>query len=575
MGQRQRKQPALGRLHRDGRGPRTRAFGQALAHGGGALGEPRVLEHQAHRKVDVPVVRHAGRDLRGGERTATAGEEMGVARERLRIGGPEHFAPDRIDDALGLVEHGRFDLFLDRAAFDEHTALVDGIRIRAAIEPARAARAALQLAAGGLGHAARVEQQHGRQRFAEHLADRGAQRLDQHLRRHQLLHAARHLGRRADAFTVGPVGGEHRHAPLAHRIDLGLDDALDVLRIDVVAAHDDQVLDAARDVELAVADEAQVAGAQPAAARALDEGLGRFARLAPVASADARAVHPDFADATGLGHHRQRGGIDDLDHMRDRHRTATDQQRAAFARRAHAAGQAVGAEAARDHAGAAPAASHEQGRLGEAVAGVDRARIEARGGEALDEVELGVGAHRLGAGVGHAPAREVELRDLRVLHALQAEAEREVRPAAERGAVARDQLQPAHRALEEIARRGQHQWDAAVQRLHQAADEAHVVIQRRPRDELVVGPDAHADLDGMLVGHQVAVRHDDALGRRGRARGVLQKGNVVVGRLEGLPGVGECDIDRVDGNDLHIAELVAGRRHRGAQGRRREHAARL
>src|SRR5256885_13316276 len=91
----------------------------------------------------------------------------------------------------------------------------------------------------------------------------------------------------AYAFPAIDVHCKRGHAPLAHGFDLGLDHALDVLRVEVVPAHDDQVLDAARHMDLPAVHEAQVARAQPAPACMLDKGLLRLLRLAPVALADA------------------------------------------------------------------------------------------------------------------------------------------------------------------------------------------------------------------------------------------------------------------------------------------------
>jgi hypothetical protein len=49
----------------------------------------------------------------------------------------------------------------------------------------------------------------------------------------------------------------------AHHFHFTLDGLLDVLRIKVVTAHDQHVFQAPGDEQFAVADEAQIAGAQP------------------------------------------------------------------------------------------------------------------------------------------------------------------------------------------------------------------------------------------------------------------------------------------------------------------------
>jgi hypothetical protein len=124
--------------------------------------------------------------------------------------------------------------------------------------------------------------------------------------------------------------------------------------------------------------------------------------------------------------------------------------------------------------------------------------------------------------------------------------------------VARDQLQPAHGAFQKEARRGQHQRQAAVQRLQQAADQAHVVVQRCPGHEAVARADVHALLDGGLVGDEVAVADHHALGRRGGARGVLQEGDVVGSRRPGPPGVGIGQVHLVGGHGGNAGKARIG-----------------
>ena len=84
----------------------------------------------------------------------------------------------------------------------------------------------------------------------------------------------------------------------------GLHGLLDVLRIVVAAADDDHVLEPAGDEQLAVLDEAEVAGPQegPATAVASPAVGRRSARLsgaAPVAVGDRRAATQNLADVAG------------------------------------------------------------------------------------------------------------------------------------------------------------------------------------------------------------------------------------------------------------------------------------
>ena len=76
---------------------------------------------------------------------------------------------------------------------------------------------------------------------------------------------------------------------------------LDVLRVMVNAADDDQVLDSARDVKLAILiEKAEIAGAQPALATAghhpsPEHRTGRLG-VAPITRRDMRPGNPNFAD---------------------------------------------------------------------------------------------------------------------------------------------------------------------------------------------------------------------------------------------------------------------------------------
>jgi hypothetical protein len=187
------------------------------------------------------------------------------------------------------------------------------------------------------------------------------------------LHAERDFGSNAYAFPAIDVHRKRGHASLAHGFDLGLDHALDVLRVEVVPAHDDQVLDAARHMDLPAVHEAQVARAQPAPACMLDKGLLRLLRLAPVALADAGAVRPDLAHAAGL-QHLQAVRIDDGHGMAGNGGAAAHQRGGLRGAGAFgpALAQGLGIEGRDRGARAATAAGDEQGGFGQAVAGIGR-----------------------------------------------------------------------------------------------------------------------------------------------------------------------------------------------------------
>src|SRR5204862_2564447 len=77
---------------------------------------------------------------------------------------------------------------------------------------------------------------------------------------------------------------------------------LDVVRVIVAPSEDDEVLQSPGDDEHAVAHRTEVAGSEPrllAAGEACAERRRRLLRTAPIAARDARAGHPDLADAAG------------------------------------------------------------------------------------------------------------------------------------------------------------------------------------------------------------------------------------------------------------------------------------
>jgi len=79
-----------------------------------------------------------------------------------------------------------------------------------------------------------------------------------------------------------------------------LDGPLDVLRIVVQAADDNEILDAARDVEFPVFDEAQIFRAQEGTFASVEqisiEGLERLLWTVPIALGHTWAINPDFSD---------------------------------------------------------------------------------------------------------------------------------------------------------------------------------------------------------------------------------------------------------------------------------------
>nr|BFD43432.1 hypothetical protein FFPRI1PSEUD_49310 [Pseudomonas sp. FFPRI_1] len=278
--------------------------------------------------------------------------------------------------------------------------------IQAAIGQASAAGRTLQLAAGGLRQRAGVEQHHHTGGFLAGFGHGLADGLDQRLRGQDLLHAAADLRGDADAFLALVGDREGRHPPLAHHFHFALDGLFDVLGIQVVPAHDQQVLEAPGDVQLAVAHEAQVAGTQPGTTGVRNERLGRGLGVAPVTMGNAWTSSPDFADAVVRQfaqllriHHQHR--VLRLTEAAAHHR-ATRPWLGAVLR------QGLVIQVQRRDALAAHATGDEQGGFGQAIGGQEVVRGKTAGVELLGEAFQGVEADRLGTGIGHAPAAQVE-----------------------------------------------------------------------------------------------------------------------------------------------------------------------
>ncbi len=337
---------------------------------------------------------------------------------------------------------------------------------------------------------------------------------------------------------------------------------LDVLRIAVGSANDDQVLEAPGDVQLALPQKAEIAGAQVGQVAGLGEtggedlaaGLG----LLPVARRHVGARHPDLPHPACRAR-PPRVGIGDGDPpLPDR--LAAAHQVPHVRPAGKGVDDPVGVElAAADGPHprllAARHAGHDERRFGEPVAGKEglapkAGRLEGRG-EPLE----GLAAHRLGAVEGHPPGRQVERGPLLGSALLDTQRVGEVGSAAGVGTVPRHGVEPAHRLLQEGDRRHEDARRSDVERLEDAADQPHVVVHRQPADvgrRLVVAADA---ADHLLVGEQAAVGDHHPLGQRGRSRGVLQEGQRLRADLRLPPGAGKAGVDVVDGQGEGGGEL--------------------
>ncbi|NKA55413.1 hypothetical protein GO279_04174 [Ralstonia solanacearum] len=363
--------------------------------------------------------------------------------------------------------------------------------------------------------------------------------VHRHGRGHALEHAGLHrlaelqLLHDNELLRVVPVHGEGDGAVLAQpgvALERG---QLHILRIDVEAVQNDQVLQATADVQLARVQETEIAGAQVALA------VGRFRHLAgkappavfvapPIALRDAGAAHPDLADAAGLAA-PQRLGIDDGEPVPGQSAAMAgqgDPVRFVIGRDRHALlqGRARKRQAPRlplEPDG--PAKRNQQGGLGHAVGREPGRRIEAVRREGRSEFLQRARAHRLGAAGEHTQAAQVQRCPLCRRDRAHAQVEGKVGRAGHRGAIVGDRLEPAIGVQQERRRAHQHHRAAQHQRLQDAADQAEVVVRRQPVDHDLVAP--HPPLGGHRrdIGEQIAVGHHDALRGAGGTGRVLQE----------------------------------------------------
>jgi hypothetical protein len=256
-------------------------------------------------------------------------------------------------------------------------------------------------ATGGFRQRAGVEQHHHAGRFLIGLGHCLANGFDQGFRRQDFLHAAADFCGDADAFQALVIHRKCRDTPLAHHFHFALDGLLDVLRVQVVPAHDQQVFQAPGDKHLAVADKAQVTGAQPGATGVLYKRLGGGFGVAASSRGQCSGRWP-----------------------RSRRRSCRPARRESAARRSApacsgwlvpqlmiavpcpgSARLAASACSSRRNAGMPchGCRRRQTGRFGQAIGGEEVVRGKTPRGELLGEALQGVETDRLGTGIGHAP----------------------------------------------------------------------------------------------------------------------------------------------------------------------------
>ena len=466
----------------------------------------RCFEQQAQAQRQLEFCLQVSDHLRGQNRVAAQQEKVVVGGHLLDL---QMFAPHPRDQRFQLAAAPgvRF-VRLRRAVGGELR-----ITIKAAIGQTIAAGRTLQFAAGGFGQGAGVEQHHHTRRLLAGLGHGLANGVDQRIGRQDFLHAAADLGRNANPLFAFDIHRERRHATFAHHLHFALDGFFEVLRVEVLPAHDQQVFQASGDKQFTVMQKAQIAGAQPGLTFELNEGGGAGFRVAPIAVRNARAAGPDFAHAI-VCQYAQTVGLHDHDCV-FRLMGAAAHDRAAVTGHDAVVSQRQFVQTQRRNALPALPACHKQRGLGQAIRGEIAAGTEPTGREFFSEALQGVLTDRLRTRVRNAPTAQVETGQRTVADPLAAQSIGEIRAAADGAAVLADGFQPAQRTGQKIRRRHEHARYAAEDWLQQAADQAHVVVQRQPADDHIVRVevDAEAATDQQFVGHQVAVGHLHTFGQ--------------------------------------------------------------
>ena len=324
-----------------------------------------------------------------------------------------------------------------------------------------------------------------------------------------------------NVLAPGPAGTERRHGAGPNVRMRVFRRTLDVLRIEISPAHDDEVLQASGHDELPIVQRPEIAGAQErirVAGNPRPEYVRRLGLATPISRRDTAASHPDLPDFvaraldTGLGVHHTNG--------QQVRRRARGHEARAVARRsgpkpARLEPLSVNKEHRRRHR--PRTARSEQRRLRQSVARKEALGAKALGCERRNKPVDRIRTNRLRAIDGNAPTRQVQRRALRLGNALGAQIVREVGRAARRRTVARHRLQPANGPLGECGRRHEGHRNPRVQRLEDRAHEPHVVIGRNPEHGLITLALAHHAMNDAEVVQQRCMRQHHAAGVAGRA----------------------------------------------------------
>ncbi len=295
-----------------------------------------------------------------------------------------------------------------------------------------------------------------------------------------------------------------------------LDRPFDVLRPQVLAVDDDHVLRTADDEQVIVGHVSHVARVQPAIDQAV---VGGFL-VAEIGMHHALAAAPDLADLVIAADLVVLPADFDF-HARDRLAAVHDGaipcglgQVARAPRQALFLDQFDPDAFARGHDG------NGKRRLGQAIAGIETARLKACIGKGVDEVLHHVGADHVGPVACNPPARKVEpILDMRLArNASCADVVTECRRIAQRGAlVAADQIEPSKRAARKMFGLEIIDRNLVGDQRQETAHQAHVVIPRQPADHAVVRADFHRFRMAAQIVQQRFVGYRNACGKAGRS----------------------------------------------------------
>ena len=267
---------------------------------------------------------------------------------------------------------------------------------------------------------------------------------------------------------------------------------LDVLWVMVFAADDDEVTEAPSHIQMTVFHDAEVTGAEVPAiftnisfSNISQVGMKspRAVRPAPIPARNARALNPDFTNLArptrGL-----RLWVSDHDPHAGGGLARTDKELAMAVLPVYRHRAALLQREVLDppslRVTVVLLAAHQQSGFGEAIARVESLAAKPARPERGRELVEDVAPDRFGAIERDFPITEVYSRLVLVCYAASAKPVRRIWTGAHAGSVFRDCLQPAGGTLQESHWRHEDNREAAVQRVQNAADEAHVVVRRKP-----------------------------------------------------------------------------------------------